>query len=140
MEEKKERKRRSGSKKKRKQTGGKQGSRIIDQRNTDDPNGVEGHFKEEIEVGYRTFAQTVDNRTIHKIIIHSKQEVENGRIDLLVAGEDRDEKIRIIETDKGEIQDNTIINLHIQEGKNTISVKFADNLKHALKLDAYEVK
>jgi len=128
------------SKKKRKQKGGKQGSRIIDQRNTDDPNGVEGHFKEEIEVGYRTFAQTVDSRTIHKIIIHSKQEVENGRIDLLVAGEDRDEKIRIIETDKGEIQDNTIINLHIQEGKNTISVKFADNLKHALKLDAYEVK
>lgn len=120
--------------------GGEPGSRHIDQRNTEDPNGVKGHFKSEIKVRYRTFAQTVDNRTIHTVIIRSEREIENGRIDLLIAGEESDERIKIVETDKGTAQDNTVINLHILEGKNIIKVKFADNLKHALKLDAYEIK
>ena len=39
-----------------------------------------------------------------------------------------------------DIDANSISGLHIRQGKNILSVVFADNMKHAVKLDAYELK
>jgi hypothetical protein len=40
----------------------------------------------------------------------------------------------------GSINGNTISGLHILKGKNVLKIQFADNMKHAVKLDAYELK
>ena len=39
------------------------------------------------------------------------------------------------------VEGNSISGLHIVEGKNpAISIRFADDLPHSIKLDAYEIK
>ena len=95
----------------------------------------------EVPVRYRSFAQVVDGQTVHNIIIHSDYEIENGRIDLIIGGEQSDDKVAIRKcTPSADIDANSISGLHIRQGKNILSVVFADNMKHAVKLDAYELK
>ena len=75
------------------------------------------------------------------LVIRSDYEVNNGRIDLIIGGEQTDEAVAIEWcSEECEIDANTISGLHIHQGKNIINVKFADNMKHAIKLDAYELK
>ena len=103
--------------------------------------GIQGTMLTEVPVRYRSFAQVVDGQTVHNIIIHSDYEIENGRIDLIIGGEQSDDKVAIRKcTPNAEIDANSISGLHIQQGKNILSVVFADNMKHAVKLDAYELK
>jgi hypothetical protein len=95
----------------------------------------------EVPVRYRSFAQVVEGQTVHKIIIHSDYEILNGRIDLTIGGEQSDEIVAIRRClPNGKIEANSISGLHIQKGKNTLDIVFADNMKHAVKLDAYELK
>ncbi len=78
-------------------------------------------------------------RVSHTIIIHSDYEFSNGRIDLLVGGEQSNDSVAIKSCSAGgQIHNNSISGLHIFKGKNIITVKFADNMKHAIKLDTYE--
>ncbi|MDO4511347.1 MAG: hypothetical protein Q4B68_05985 [Bacteroidales bacterium] len=110
------------------------------QRNTQKNGDPNSHSLEPVFVKYRTFAQNVNSTVVHKLIINSDKEIENGRIDLLIGGESSDSKISIVSSSEGEVQQNSITNLRIPIGKYTIEIKFADNLKHSIKLSAYEVK
>lgn len=113
----------------------------IDSHFSNDENGTNGSFLTEVPVTYRSFAQIEDGIIVHKIIIHSDYNFNNGRIDLLVGGEQSDDKIQIKSCEPfGKIKENTISGLTINKGKNIIKVKFADNMKHAVKLEAYETK
>lgn len=115
--------------------------KTIDSRYTGSLDGVEGTFLKEIPVTYRSFAQSENGKIVHNIIIHSDFDIDNGRIDLLVGGEQSDDVVEIKSCEPtGIINDNTISGLRIQKGKNILKVKFADNMKHAIKLDAYELK
>lgn len=93
-----------------------------------------------VPVQYRTFAQNENDIIVHKIVIHSDYDIEDGRIDLLVGNEDSEEKINIIYTDRGVVRDNTIIHVNVVKGINNIKIRFADNIKHSIKLETYEIK
>ncbi len=116
------------------------------------PKRIEGHFEQledgiqgttlsEIPVRYRSFAYSKDGKTRHVIIIHSNYEVVNGRIDLTIGGDQTDDIVAIKDCDpKCKIEGNSLSGLQINKGKNMLEVVFADNMKHAVKLDAYEYK
>ena len=95
------------------------------------------HF---IPVRYRSFAQVENNEIYHYIVIHSDYDIPNGRIDLKVGTEGDDELINVASSDRGQARDNTIINLSLVQGSNKIKIRFADNMKHSVKLDTYEIK
>lgn len=103
--------------------------------------GIQGTMLTEIPVRYRSFAQVVNGQVVHNIIIHSDYEINNGRIDLIVGGEQTDDIVAIRSCSHGGIIDaNSISGLHLEKGKNYLRIVFADNMKHAVKLDAYELK
>ena len=130
-----------GTRKKKKLGGGGTSPGKIDSRYTNNKEGVEGIFLSEVPVTYRSFAQVESGKVIHNIVVHSDYEFENGRIDLVVGGDQSEDVVTIKSCSMpGTIQDNTISGLHIVKGKNILRIQFADNMKHAVKLDAYELK
>lgn len=131
----------SGHSDKKSQTkGGGAGSRKLDMRNMPDEKGKAGSYAEPIFVRYRTFAQRSYEGIQHHIIVHSDDEVQNGKISLVIAGEQNDDKINIVYTNKGKAYQNVISRLHLTKGKNEIIVRLSDNMKHAIKLEVYESK
>lgn len=101
----------------------------------------EGKFFRNIPVRYRIMAETKNNKIVHTIVINSDYEVENGTISILVSGEENDETIEIISSSLGVPINNLITNLRLSSlHKNIIEIEFADNMKHAIKLSAYEFK
>lgn len=127
-------------KKKRKGGGGASPGRLVGHYG-DSADGIDGTFLTELPVGYRAFAQSEDGETAHVIVIHADRDIENGRIDLLVGGEQSDDKVTIRScTPQAVIHENTLSGLTLRAGRNVIKVRFADNMKHAVKLDAYERK
>lgn len=100
-----------------------------------------GDFKRNIPVHYRVMAENKNGRMIHSIVIHTDFDVERGEIELIVGGEEYDESINIRKSSMGEISDNRVSNLKLYAHiKNVIELEFADNMKHAIKLTAYEFK
>ena len=78
---------------------------------------------------------------VHSIIIKSDFDVERGQIEIVVGGEENDETIDIVESSMGTPDGNIITNLRLEKGKsNIVELKFADEMKHAIKLTAYEFK
>ena len=113
----------------------------IDSRYTEKEEGVDGTFLSEVPVNYRSFALVENGKVIHNIVIHSDYDFENGRIDLIVGGDQSDDVVTIKSCSvPGTIHENSISGLHIFKGKNILKIQFADNMKHAVKLDAYELK
>jgi len=129
-----------GTRPRKERGGGGTGTQIIDGHYKENDNGVNGEILQEIPVTYRSFAQKEKGRIIHKLVIHSEYNVERGRIDLIVGGEQSDDIINIVYCSQGDINKNTISNIAISKGKNLLTIRFADNMKHAVKLDAYESK
>lgn len=105
-----------------------------------DPEGLDGKTLYRVPVTYRAYAQKESGRIVHTIIIHSDYEIENGRIDLTTAGELDDDKIAVKTCSEGVPKGNTIQDLYLQRGKNILKIMFADNMKHAVRLEAYEFK
>lgn len=96
---------------------------------------------EPIIVKYRTFAQDKGGSIVHKLILtNDERAIERGQIDLLIGGESSDAKICIVSSTKGDIEQNSIVNLSLPLGKTSLEICFADNLQHSIKLAAYEVK
>lgn len=110
------------------------------QRNSQTEGDETSHTIEPIMVKYRTFAQKNGSDIVHRIVITSDHEVGNGRIDLLVGGESSDSKISIAESSHGLIFENSIVGLNLSKGSNKLTIRFADNLQHSIKLAAYEIK
>lgn len=130
-----------GQQKKKQKGGGGVTARDIDSHYDESEEGLEGSFLTEIPVTYRAFAQSEGGKVIHNIVIHSDYEFNNGRIDLLVGGEQSDDVVTIKDcSPAGIIKGNTISGLHLDIGRNLLKIRFADNMKHAIKLDAYENK
>lgn len=102
---------------------------------------VSGEFLENIPVHYRVMAENKNGRIIHTIIINSDFDVQRGKIEVVVNGEENDEEIDIVSSSMGTPDGNTVSNLTLSsECKNEIQLTFADNMKHAIKLTAYEFK
>ncbi|MFC4722736.1 hypothetical protein ACFO5O_10410 [Geojedonia litorea] len=94
-----------------------------------------------IKVGLRIAAQRQNGHLFHNLIIYADDNIPNAELELLVgADNDRDDSLEIIETDNGNIAHNALKNVNLNYGKNLIKVRFADNLKHTVKIKAYELQ
>ena len=94
-----------------------------------------------VKVGLRVIAQKENNTQYHILIISSDKQIHNAEIELLVgADNDRDSGIAIVSSDNGLIENNLIKNLSLMSGSNKIKIQFVDNLKHSIKVKAYEVQ
>ncbi len=108
---------------------------------TPDDNEQEGDFLKNIPVHYRVMAERKGADMIHSIIIKTGFDVERGQIEIIVGGEEKDEAIDIVSTSQGTANGNIVTNLQLfKDRKNIIELKFADRMKHAIKLTAYEFK
>lgn len=98
----------------------------------------DGTFKTYLPIQFRVIAQSEGDSITHNIIIYSPRDVIEGEIELITSGEQSDDLVDVIYTDNGKIKGNTITGIVLEEGKNTIKIRFKDNMRHALKLKAYE--
>lgn len=131
-----------GHQKKEEPGGGKMTNKNIDGRYNEDSEGENCTEPYPIPVRYRTFAIIQnDNRIVHRVIIHCNKEHENVEINFIVGGEQSDDEVAIKNCNIDcNIIDNVLCNVYLKEGVNKIDIEFADNMKHALKLEPYEFK
>ena len=119
------------------------GTRYINRREviSDEPDAIQHTTLSKVPVRYRSFAQVIDGKIVHKLVIHSDYDIDNGRIDLSVGTEDSTEQIFIKEANPGIARDNTVTGLKILSNRpNIVDIRFGDNMKHSIILEAYEIK
>lgn len=105
----------------------------------EDEAGKPGLFAIQINVPYRTFSQVENGYVYHYVVLHPDKEVSNVRLHFFAAGEENNEELKIIESSKGCISGNIVRDVHLQEGRIRLKVRFTDNMKHAIKLSAEEI-
>lgn len=94
-----------------------------------------------IKVGFRALAQKENNELFHILIINSDRQIDNSELELLVGSDnDRDDGIAVNYSNVGTIEKNTIKNVPLEMGNNIIKIRFVDNLKHSVKMKAYEIQ
>lgn len=102
---------------------------------------AEGSYLKNVPVNYRVIAESKNGKIVHSIIIHTDIEIVRGQIEVVVAGEENDEVINILRSSQGKVSGNTVTELYLYTDKrNVVELEFADNMKHAIKLTAYEFK
>ena len=75
----------------------------------------------------------------HYVVLHSEEGIDNVRLHFFAVGEENDEELQIAESNIGNISGNIIRDVHLQEGRLRLRVRFKDNMKHAIKLSAEEM-
>lgn len=107
---------------------------------TEDEEGERGLFASPISIPYRTFSQQENGVTYHYVMLHSNEEIENVRLHFFSVGEDNEkEELKIADSNIGTISGNIIRDVHLNEGRLRIRLRFTDNMKHAIKLTAEEI-
>lgn len=108
----------------------------------EDSRGKVGHFSRQIPVHYHFFFKNEPDGLYHYVVITSEKEVEDCTLYLTATGdygrESEDNQIYVVDSDSGNLKKGVIYNLHLNAGKTTVKVRFEDNLKHSIKLAAYE--
>ena len=107
---------------------------VIDMADIDETKGK--HFIP-MNVPIRVFAQVENGTVYHIVVIHSNRDVENGKMELIVCGEQYDMEVNIVETDNGRASGNSISNMVFGEGIVKIKIRFADNMRHTVQTKLY---
>jgi hypothetical protein len=100
----------------------------------------EGSFREYIPVEFRVVAQNENGQYYHNLIIHAPHNIVDGDIEIVTIGEQSDDIVNLDYCDNGMIEDNLICGASLKAGRNVIKILFSDNMRHAIKLKAYENK
>jgi len=90
-----------------------------------------------MNVPIRVFAQIENGVVYHVVVIHSDREVGNGKMEIIVCGEQYDMQISIVETDNGIASGNTITNMAFGNEVVRIKIRFADNMRHTVQTKLY---
>lgn len=106
---------------------------------TEEVDGEKGLFASPISIPYRTFSQYENGGIYHYVVLHSEEGIDNVRLHFFAVGEENDEELQIAESNIGNISGNIIRDVHLQEGRLRLRVRFKDNMKHAIKLSAEEM-
>lgn len=91
-----------------------------------------------LRISYRTFAQSGEEGIEHRLIIHSNRASDRVAITIISGGESSDEALAIRKSNNGNIVGNRLTNVSVNEGKTVITVWFADDMRHAIKLNVDE--
>jgi hypothetical protein len=119
-----------------KRQGGKEPAPGVDVDITDIDETKGKHFVP-MNVPVRVFAQNIDGTIYHIVIIHSDREVENGKMELIVCGEQYDMQIKVVDTDNGKPKENTITNMAFGNEVVKVRIRFADNMPHTVQTKLY---
>jgi hypothetical protein len=93
------------------------------------------------KVKLKVAAQREQDVFYHHLIISSDNAIANAELELLVGGDnDKDDGIVITSTDNGQVQNNKLKSVALAAGRSKIKIRFADNLKHSIKIKTYEVQ
>ncbi|MEX0981051.1 MAG: hypothetical protein WD577_09485 [Bacteroidales bacterium] len=93
------------------------------------------------KVKLKVAAQREDGTLYHNLLLNSDRDVAKAELELFVGSDnDQDDGMEIISTDNGEYEKNRLKKVALSSGKNQIKIRFADNLKHSVKLKAYEIQ
>lgn len=94
-----------------------------------------------VKVQLKVAAQKENDILYHNLIVSAEKDISSAELELLVSGDnDRDEGIEISFTDNGTVLGNKLKGITLSAGKNEIKIRFADNLKHSIKIKAYELQ
>ena len=94
-----------------------------------------------VKVKLKVAAQKEKDVFYHNLIINSEKDIANAELELLVGGDnEKEDGVEIVSTDNGIIDNNKLKEVILLSGKNQIKIKFADNLKHSIKIKAYELQ
>lgn len=105
---------------------------------TPDDDGVNLPRLEPLKISYRTFAQNGSQGLEHRLVIHSNRASSKVVVTILSGGEMSDEPIVVSRSDNGNIVGHKLTHVRINEGRTVIRVWFADDMRHAIKLNVYE--
>lgn len=98
-----------------------------------------GTHKRLIPVTFRVIAQLKGNVWFHNIYIYSDEEVKNAELEIVTIGEQSDDAIDILYSSIGNISSNFVRGVNLKKDKkNLLSVRFKDDMRHSIKLKAYE--
>ena len=82
-----------------------------------------------------------NNNLCHAIIIQSPENVEAAEIEVFDSTDNSDiVKADIYDCFDGEVEGNIISGVDLKQGLNRIELAFNDNLKHSIKIQAYEIE
>ena len=91
-------------------------------------------------INLKIAAQNEGGVWYHNLIINSVKSIAKAEIELLAGGDNEDEKgVSIATANTGIILGNILKNVQLNSGKNIIRVSFNNNIKHSLKIKAYEL-
>lgn len=94
-----------------------------------------------VNVKLKVAAQAENGNVFHHLIINSENKIENAELELFVGSDnDKEDSLEILTTDNGSVSKNTLKKVNLNSGRNLIKVRFADNLKHTVKIKAYELQ
>jgi len=94
-----------------------------------------------LNVGLRVIAQNKEGTMFHTLLINSPKDVGNAEIELFVgADNERDDGMGLTYSNIGDIKHNLISNLQLNSGMNNIKIQFTDNVKHSIKVKAYDIQ
>jgi hypothetical protein len=94
-----------------------------------------------VKVKLKVAAEKANGSFYHTLIIYADKDIPNAELELLVSGDnDKEDGVEIITTDNGKAEKNKLKNVSLSSGKNEIKIQFADNLKHSIKIRAYELQ
>ncbi|MDE5595013.1 MAG: hypothetical protein K2I89_05515 [Muribaculaceae bacterium] len=91
-----------------------------------------------IPLSFRVAIKKMNGKIYHSLIVHSPRDIIEGELEILSGGEQNDEIEKIASTNNGQLNGNIITGVVLEEGKNIIDLLFSDNMRHAIKLNAYE--
>lgn len=102
----------------------------------DNPSGTHKKF---IPIRFRVIATNEDGKIFHNIFIYSDYNIENGEIEIITIGEQSDDVIDLAYCNVGKVSKNFVTGISlISNERNSIKIRFKDNMRHAIKLKAYE--
>lgn len=106
---------------------------------TPDPNGIGGSTKIQVPISYRSFAFSLLGKTMHRLVIRCEEDITDGELKIFIGGEQSKEEPTIACSSEGIIEENSVkgVVLVAQQKKN-IDLQFADDMKYALIVTAYE--
>jgi hypothetical protein len=94
-----------------------------------------------VKVRLNVAAQKEQNIFYHNLIISCDKDIGNSELELLVgADNDKDDGLAIKSSTIGVIDGNKLKKVPLSTGRNRIKIMFADNLKHSVKIKAYEIQ
>lgn len=105
-------------------------------------NTAERKMRRLLKVQSVSVAHVDENKNLcHTIIIQSPENVESAEIEIYDSTDNSDiVKADIYDCFDGDVEGNLISGLSLKEGLNHIELAFNDDLKHSIKIQAYEIR